>query len=259
MDSPYRSSELEVVHSAGRADKRCGSSGEACSRMKKRTAGALISTVLALLFTGGILGTAVGGIGAGIRACMAIAEMKPHPVLLTCAPPEAHARASKPQIVPKVDATPFALPPADLLAATEPETHDPGVLVLRAIAMQSAGLPVKVVVVGIPRAAVAKGLGFNINTTPIARAAHGKPDGVEIATIPKGSLLELAGLEQGDVVVSVNGYPAADPRWIDRVRAEPGDTTVVELLRAKQRRILVVEWLHAEAETRSRGSRGQPR
>jgi hypothetical protein len=236
MDSPYRSSELEVVHSAGRADKRCGASTDACKRMRKRGAGAWMSTAFGLLCAGGTLGIAVGGIGAGIRACMAIAEMKPHPVLLTCAPPVMpHAQARLPPPLPPPAIAPPT--PLDLLGATEPETHDPGVLVMRALAMQSAGLPVKLVAVGIPQDAVKKGLGFRIDATPNAGG------GIALGSVPKGSLLERAGLEARDVVVSVNGYPAADPKWIDRVRVEPGATTVVELLRDKRRVVLALEWL----------------
>jgi S1-C subfamily serine protease len=100
-----------------------------------------------------------------------------------------------------------------------------------------------VYVVGISRGALANGLGFNVNATPIARTTSGVADGVELATIPKGSLLETAGFRQGDVVVSVNGYPAADPVWIDRVRADAGGATVVELFRNKQRVVLILEWL----------------
>jgi hypothetical protein len=243
MDSPYRTSELEIVQSAGRADKRCTDDAAGrCAHAKRKRA--RFGPVVAWLIAGGFVLMAFTGLVAGVRACVILAEMKPHPVLLKCALPPpvkpAHVRVDP---MPKVDPTPFDLPPVNLLVTTEPETHDPGVLAARALRMKAAGIPLNITVVGLPRDAISNGLGFNVKTWPIARTVNGKADGVELATIPRSSLLERAGLRQGDVVLSVNGYPAADPVWIDHVRADPGSTTVVELLRDKQREVLVLQWL----------------
>jgi hypothetical protein len=89
---------------------------------------------------------------------------------------------------------------------------------------------------------VAQGLGFNVKAWPIASTVKSKADGVELAAIPQSSLLERAGFRQGDVVLSVNGYPAVDPVWIDHVRADPGGSTVVELLRSREHLVMVLEW-----------------
>ena len=243
MDSPYRQGELDVIQSSGREDKRCTDAPRVCSRLRRTRFRDRVALVGA--WAGGLSMFLVGvfGVAAGARACLLLANMNPHPVLLRCTEPAPSMHAQRPS-PPHLPRTMFDLPPANLLGATEPETHDPAVLALRALSLKAAGTPVNVQVVGIPGDALVKGLGFRVHATPVARIPGAAAAGMELATIPKGSLLERAGLLQGDVVLSVNGYNAAEAGWIDHVRADPGAATVVELLRAKQRVVLVVEWLH---------------
>jgi hypothetical protein len=249
MDSPYRMGELDVIQCHGRDDRRCAPFGVTCAAgSRKRRWGERITVAFAWASGVSLLVAAALGIAGGARACALLADMKPNPVLLKCAappPPKKHAHdAPPPPAAPPVKPpTLYDLPPVTLFAAAD--AKGAGMDTVRALALSAAGAPVKVQLVGIPKDVLRTGLGFNVNATPISRAPGLPAEGVELATIPKGSILERAGLLQGDVVLTVNGYNAAQPTWIDHVRAEPGAATVVELLRAKQRVMLVVEWLPA--------------
>jgi hypothetical protein len=158
-------------------------------------------------------------------------------------PPQVLIMPPPPAAPPEPRAVAYALPtwPAGLLEASEPQTHDPDVLRARARALDAAGL-VRLSDVRFAAAPSLEDRPLLFHATPVN--ATGRTDGVELGTIPPHSLLARAGLAQGDIVLSVNGYPAAGTEWVDHVFGPPerAGQAVVELVRAKRRFVLMLHW-----------------
>ena len=243
MDSPYRTNEAprDVISTTGREDKVCSMSRGVC----RKRVGALL-TVLGVLTLGGMF-TAGALTGALVTA--------PRKVLLRC------ATDPEPDLGARVHLLPHSAPPppargvafhlpapgAGLLETTEPQTHDPWALFSRARALESAGLPLHVSEVDLPAISLSDAAPLQVHATPVTTGAGSS--GVELATIPTGSLLARAGMKQGDVVLSINGYSAARSEWMDHVwnagARERGGHVVVELVRRGQREVVSIRWTPA--------------
>jgi hypothetical protein len=251
MDSPYRTANLDVILSASRLDKRCGPYfGAICPRrgatplLRSRFAKSMTSLLIAVVFTG----AAVAAIGGGVRACITLGSINPQPVLLRCATAATPSPPSPPpRIAPlrPLRQVPFDLPtlPVGTLQVTEPVTHDPWVLRERAHDLEKAGFPLRVIEVALPAWETPKIEPFQIHATPVTNGPA-STEGIEISYVPKYSLLARAGFRQGDVVLSIDGYPAAGTEWTDHVflNSDRGGRAVVELVRDRQRVVLVLAW-----------------
>ena len=245
MDSPYRSAELDVLLTASRRDKRCGEVA-VCPHLRppgRRFRSRLpeLLAVLAGVVTAGL--SAVGAV-AVVSMTLALLEMPSRPGI-AAPPPPASPMPPRARALAPSRAVPYDLPrlAESMLALTEPATHDPAVLLVRARELERAGLPLRVMEVVLPPWETPNVTPFQIHAVPITTSGRAS-EGMEIATVPRFSLLARAGLQQGDVVVSVNGYAAAGTSWSDHVfaNADRGGLAVVELVRDGRRIALAVAW-----------------
>jgi sulfur carrier protein ThiS len=194
------------------------------------------------LVTAGL--SAVGAV-AVVSMTLSMLESTGRVVVAPPPPPRPTSAALPARMHASTRAVAFELPSVEnsMLALTEPATHDPAVLLVRARELERAGLPLRVMDVVLPPWETPTLTPFQVHAVPITTNGRGS-DGIEIATVPKFSLLARAGFVQGDVVVSVNGYAAAGTAWADHVfvNADRGGLALVELVRDGRRIALAVAW-----------------
>ncbi len=249
MDSPYRSADLDVLLSASRGDRRCSNVITACAPATRRSRWPLaaLADISAVLFALSITAGGLVGIAAGVHACVMVSTMNSGTVVRTAErePPRAPSPPPRPKIIVTSPPTAFDVPVlrAGMLAVTEPISHDPAVLRARARDLERAGLPVHLIDVKLPPWETPKIDPFQIHATPVSHGGR-DIDGIEIGAVPRFSLLARAGFQQGDVVLSIDGYPAAGTAWTDHVfwNAERGGLAVVELVRDGRRVVLSLTW-----------------
>ncbi len=207
-----------------------------------------MSAVLFALFI--ISAAGLVAIAGGVQALLMLRqpEQLPMPFVGAAerpAPPTRPRLSPSPPPAPSVTQAALDLPQlsSGLLAVTEPLTHDPVALLVRATELQRAGLPLQITHAALPPWETPTVTPFQVHTTVVSRGGR-QPDAIEIGTVPKYSLLARAGFRQGDVVLSVDGYPAAGTEWTDHVfvGAERGGSAVVELVRERQRVVLALTW-----------------
>jgi hypothetical protein len=130
-----------------------------------------------------------------------------------------------------------------VLAALRPETHDPDELIARANKLRAAGMDISMQRANLSRSLLDHGFGdLQTRVSPVQK--DGKTAGAQMSKLRPDSLLALAGIENLDIITSINGYEMASP---DQALAGYQDVThkgtaVVELFRRGRRMILVIRW-----------------
>lgn len=158
---------------------------------------------------------------------------------------------------PKRDAAPPAPPPppkeasvddpsvpalTSVLAALTPEVHDPDALLARVHKLREAGLDIFLVRTNLGKTILDGGADLRTRISPVHQG--GKTVGVRFSRTGADSIEALAGVQPGDVLVSVNGFGVDSPdRALSGYAAsrEKG-AAVFELFRNGRRVVLDVRW-----------------
>ena len=131
-----------------------------------------------------------------------------------------------------------ALPwPPSILAKAGPVTHEPRELFARAERLAAAGADLSTRATHLSSVSLPDG-----GATRVVPVQHGGgPIGVRL--LHPGPLLEEAGIEDGDLVTSVNGYeyPQDPSLWLDPFLQRSGNA-VIEVLRGTRRVVISVRW-----------------
>jgi S1-C subfamily serine protease len=134
-------------------------------------------------------------------------------------------------------------PPHTLLAHQGPETHAPDMLWLRAMHLANSGADVTLMRTRLAYPGVEGLVGSGV------RIAHERgPDGfvgVRVLDVGDGSSAAArAGVEAGDRIEAVNGFPLTTPRDLEQASdtARGARALVLEILRNGRRILLRVEW-----------------
>ncbi len=181
-----------------------------------------------------------------------------NPVLTSAA-----VRALTPQApVSKQDwQRPFAEPPAaDEGSAVDPALlaaprllnragssgHDPKALLAEAERLAAAGADLTILRAAVPRAVVWGAItteGAPALLSPV-RDGHGRVAGARIAGFPADSFPLVAGLSNGDVITSINGFPISSPELISEAyqTSRRAGMAVAEVIRGRRRVVLAVTW-----------------
>ncbi|MDC3956722.1 hypothetical protein [Polyangium jinanense] len=133
-----------------------------------------------------------------------------------------------------------ALP--SVLAALRPEVHDPDALVARVQKLREAGLDIFLVRTNLGKNVFDGGNDLRTRISPVQQG--GKTVGVRYSRLGPDAIESLAGVQPGDVLVSINGFGIDNP---DRALSgyassrEKGGA-VFELFRNGRRVVLDVRW-----------------
>ena len=161
-------------------------------------------------------------------------------------PPEEPAKTTAPTVVfpqcPLVEADLNVAP--SLLAALIPETHDPLVLLSRARKLREAGVDMQLVHTELSASAAAAGVFGFPSARIVPLTIDGQNVAFRLAGLQKASAATRAGLENGDVVLSVNGFALDTPEHAltGYQLAQLRKGAVIELLRDGRRLVLDVSW-----------------
>ncbi len=254
MESPYRNNDAPTICTSGRPDQRCSPT----TALSPVARGVLFIAALSLAVYGAVAVVATGAARVALLKSR-VGDALPTIELASpvgCALPGQSTPSSVPAAYPypspppdtlattQAEAPAVSLPwPPSLIAAMLPESHDPIVLLQRSRALIAAGHDLTLSQVTVPGAAVVKEgaeLGsFRARVVPVA--ARDRVGGVQLLWVPPDSLLERLGLEQGDVVTSVNGFPPTEPQWLDALSVTQA-RVLVEVVRGKHRIALYVSW-----------------
>jgi len=151
---------------------------------------------------------------------------------------------------PPIEEPPRAAPEARLedlprfpsvLSSLLPESHDPDVLLARVEKLRKAGLDIVLLRAEIHRDLLdAAFADANAGVSPLT--VNGKTLGLKLTRLGPASFGSLAGLQSGDVLVSINGYDISSPE--DALHgyesARMQKSAVVELVRGGRRVVLDV-------------------
>ncbi|MDC0741294.1 hypothetical protein [Polyangium mundeleinium] len=162
---------------------------------------------------------------------------KPQPRKQTAAPPAPPAPRNE---TPFDDTSVPAL--TSVLAALQPEVHDPDALLARVQKLREAGLDIFLVRTNLGKNILDGGGDLRTRISPVLQG--GKTVGVRFSRLGPDSMDALAGVQPGDVLVSINGFGVDSPD-----RALSGYTSsrekggaVFELFRNGRRVVLDVRW-----------------
>jgi len=252
MDSPYRSADVDILSSASRNDRRCSPTFGRCegSAPRRRRGVAALLDMGAVLFALFVSAAGLVAIAGGVQGFLMLRTSEAQSTVRLAEPPRPRivpspSRTTGAALMASAPATVFDVPPTatGILALTEPITHDPAVLLARAVELENAGLPLHVAHVRLPAWETPKVAPFQVHATPVTLGGR-TVEAIEIGAVPKYSLLARAGLQQGDVVLTINGYPAVGTVWTDHVfvAADRGGSAVVELVRDRHRLVLALSW-----------------
>jgi membrane-associated protease RseP (regulator of RpoE activity) len=166
---------------------------------------------------------------------------RPEPAVAPLAPPPLRD-------APVPPADPAGTPPipsmASVLATLRPETHDPEELVRRAQKLREAGMDILLMRTELSRGLVSPEeqdlMGSSMRMHPVVR--DGTTVGMRMFAVRPSSVPGFAGLQTGDVITSINGYPmnAPDTALTAYGSIQTSNTAAVELLREGRRILLVV-------------------
>lgn len=129
-----------------------------------------------------------------------------------------------------------------VLAALHPEVHDPDALLARVQKLREAGLDIFLVRTNVSRNVFDGGTDLRTRISPVQRG--GKTVGLRYSRLGADAIESLAGVQPGDVLVSINGFGIDSP---DRALSgyassrEKGGA-VFELFRNGRRVVLDVRW-----------------
>ncbi|MRG95794.1 PDZ domain-containing protein [Polyangium spumosum] len=129
-----------------------------------------------------------------------------------------------------------------VLAALSPEVHDPDALLARVHKLREAGLDIFLVRANLGKALFDSGADLRTRISPVHKG--GRAVGVRVSRLGPDSIEALAGVQPGDVLVSVNGYGVDSPERALRGYAASREkgAAVFELLRNGRRVVLDVRW-----------------
>lgn len=170
--------------------------------------------------------------------------VRPQPEPAVAVPPQARATAQPVESASSVldfDPTP------SVLAHAGPETHDPAFLVARARRLADAGADVIVASVRLRADTLDEAIRAMVTSPNPARIvpvySHGRAAGLRIAGA-RGALFSMAGVRDGDVLLSINGYAldSFDQHSLHLGRSLDERLYVAELARDGHRIVLVVSW-----------------
>ncbi|MDI1448572.1 hypothetical protein [Polyangium sp. 6x1] len=129
-----------------------------------------------------------------------------------------------------------------VLAALTPEVHDPDALLTRVQKLRDAGLDIFLVRTNLGKSIFDGGTDLRTRISPVIQG--GKTVGVRFSRLGPDSIDALAGVQAGDVLVSINGFGVDSP---DRALSgyassrEKGGA-IFELFRNGRRVVLDVRW-----------------
>lgn len=171
------------------------------------------------------------------------AKDKPHPKKRRNAPKKDAAPPAPPP--PQKDATlDDASVPAltSVLAALQPEAHDPDALLARVHKLREAGLDIFLVRTNVGRSILDSGADLRTRISPVLR--NGKTVGVRFSHVGSDTMDGLAGIQPGDVLVSINGYGVDSPDGAlsGYAASRQKHAAVFELFRNGRRVVLDVRW-----------------
>jgi hypothetical protein len=131
-----------------------------------------------------------------------------------------------------------------VLAALRPQTHDPDELIARVTKLQAAGMDILMLRADLSRSLVDDGIGGMRGVRLLPVKKDGTTAGTTIGGVRTDSLLGLAGVQNGDIITSINGHEMASPEQAlaGYQEAQNGRTAVIELFREGRRVILAVRW-----------------
>lgn len=150
-------------------------------------------------------------------------------------------RAGREAALDEMASRPMPWPPA-LLGAAGAESHDPDVLLPRALRLLSDGLPLQIERSTLTEAEVTEATrDTSWSVSPLKR--HDAVIGFLINRAPRGSLAAKSGLRSGDIVTAVNGYPISSPDQALSVYARVRDQrrALFEIIRGDRRVVLLVQ------------------
>ncbi|MEP7125683.1 MAG: PDZ domain-containing protein [Byssovorax sp.] len=151
-------------------------------------------------------------------------------------PPQCAAPPRREAPPPRVFLAPLGL------ASLGATTHDPTALLARAARLQKDGADLTLTRSLLPMSvdrALAEGF------APHARiGTRWDSNGIEVQSLPTGSIAALAGLQRGDVLTAINGYPFVTPETMIEAHRTLTATgvAVVEVLRGERRLVLEVHF-----------------
>jgi hypothetical protein len=135
--------------------------------------------------------------------------------------------------------------PASLLSSLGTGDRSPQALLARARSLRQAGFDLTIVSIEMSPEAVRAALAEGLQTGALLPITlHGKPVGVALYGHGEGSLPRLAGLENGDIVTSINGLPltSAEQAIAAYGQNEGLRAAVLEVLRRGRRMVVKVSW-----------------
>jgi len=136
---------------------------------------------------------------------------------------------------------PMPWPPA-LLGTAGAESHDPDVLLPRALRLLSDGLDMKIERATLTEREVTEATrDTSWSVSPLKR--HDQVIGFLLNRAPRGSLAAKIGLRSGDIVTAVNGHPITSPDQALSVYAHVRDQrrALFEIIRGDRRVVLLVQ------------------
>ncbi|MDI1478540.1 hypothetical protein [Polyangium sp. y55x31] len=179
----------------------------------------------------------------------------PHPAGKHRAKSKSKGKPKTPAPPKQIAATPAPPPPraetfddtsipalTSVLAELRPEAHDPDALLARVQKLREAGLDIFLVRTNIGKNVFDGGSDLRTRISPVQKG--GKTVGVRYSRLGADAIESLAGVQPGDVLVSINGYGVDSP---DRALSgyassrEKGGA-VFELFRNGRRVVLDVRW-----------------
>lgn len=177
---------------------------------------------------------------AGTRAQVAPALAAPPTAPERLVPPLRARRSPPPVYTLESDAaTPLAgTGPSMALSALGRPTHAPNDLWMRAVHLASTGADVVLTESSLTRRSV-NDLENELGPSALILPSADLP-GIRIASLAPGSIARAAGLQQGDVITAVNGYPLASPTDLLAAYASVlgTQTAVIELRRGPRTVVL---------------------
>ncbi|UQA62756.1 PDZ domain-containing protein [Polyangium aurulentum] len=130
-----------------------------------------------------------------------------------------------------------------ILAGLRPETHDPDELLARAHKLREAGMDILMLRAELSRSLLDDGfVDLRTRVTPVKK--DDKTVGMRLSKLRQDSLAVLAGIQNGDIITSINGHEMATPEQAlaSYQGASHARAAVVELLRNERRVIIAIRW-----------------
>jgi membrane-associated protease RseP (regulator of RpoE activity) len=173
-------------------------------------------------------------------------EAMPAPLIPASAPPAAPSDTAN-------DSSLVAAPP--LFDGMGVRSHDPKALLAYAERLSAAGADVTILRADVSRAVAWDAIGSRggpAHITPVYDGA--RVAGARITGFPADSFPILAGLANGDVITSINGYPLSSPSTGDEVyqAARRAGMAVAEVIRGRRRLVLATRWPSDKPDGRRR-------